>query len=128
MVMTNKTDVFEVFKRNGIISADGQIAGVLNPPAASCLPALQAELTPLLKEAERRRVMLRLGVLQGSDEDDHGPVLVYAIDVGGPHDTHHFLRRFLTILVHHDVQPLDFDMDFHAVFDLADHLVRTSRI
>ena len=119
------SDKIDLFRRNGLISADGQIGGVLNPPLASRLPAMQAELKPLIKEAQRRKVMLRLGVLQHTNSD---AVLVYALDVGGPHDTHGFVRRLATILDRHGVKPLEEDLGSDIVFDLMNHLVLTSQI
>lgn len=120
MFMTTKP--IDLFRRNGVISKDGQIGGVLEPPPATRLPGLQAELAPLLKEAERRKVMFRLGVLEAEGD----PVLVYAIDVGGPHDTHKFISRLATILTRHGAQPLDLDLDTELVIVLTSHLVSTS--
>lgn len=118
-------ETIDLFKRNGVVSKQGQLGGVLKPPSTQHLTALQAELTPLVKEAERRHVMLRLGVLEDPDADE--PVLVYAIDIRGPHDTHRFISRLAAVLAHHDVQPLDADLGMERVLELTTHLVSTSR-
>lgn len=114
----------DLFRRNGVISKDGQIGGVLNPPSEYRLPAMQAELEPLMKEAQRRHVMLRLGVLQHEDGD---AVLVYAVDVRGPHDTHHFISRLAEILKRHGALPLEANLDMAVIMALTNHLVTTSR-
>lgn len=119
------TDALELFKRNGLISADGRMAGVLSPPRADRLLALQAELNPLIKEAQRRKVLLRLGIRQPEFFPDE--VLIYALDVGGPHDTHGFIRRLAAILERYGAQPLDCDLGSSQVFELAHDLVASSQ-
>jgi hypothetical protein len=115
-------DNLDLFKRNGLISPDGKVTGVLSPPRRTA--ALQAELKPLIDEAERRHVMLRLGVRAGSIDDDHEEILVFVVDVGGPHDTHAFLRRLATVLSRHGVQPLDYDLDSDLIFQYATDLMQ----
>lgn len=99
--------------------------GILSPPRSDRRLALQAELSPLIKEAQRRKVMLRLGIRQPELFPDE--VLIYALDVGGPHDTHHFIRRLAAILERHGAQSLDYDLSANQIFELAHDLVASRR-
>jgi hypothetical protein len=117
-------DWLELFRRNGLVSKDGKVAGALSPPTDP--EAFKDALPPLLAEAMEQMVMVRVGVMNWHDPDyAEGPteVLVYAVDLNRPNDQHGILKRLSWTMTSHGVRPLDFDIDSDDLWPLIESLV-----
>ena len=117
----------ELFRRNGIVSTIGQVGGVLGAPPDEELAPLREDVGELVREAEQRDVMLRLGVLRLYEPYQKEMVTVYAVDVKSPHDEYGFIRRLAEILNRHGIKQLDYDLDTDRVFELTMQLVQRSQ-
>lgn len=116
---------YPLFTRNSVISDEGKVGGVLVAPPKKRLRAMQANLWSLISEADRRGVFLRVGARSIPDVD--GEVLVFALDLGGARDTHHFVKRLADVLEHRGARPLDQSLDFERILELVNDLV-TARL